>query len=153
MQWILTFSYLTGLWWGLNEKLKKKRIWYTVDEQRPLDPCSFIVAAVWQWDNLRTREFWEGNLWSLQSVQFSCSVMSDSLRPYGLQDARPPCPSPTPGAYSISCPWSWWCHPTISSSVVLFSSCFQSFQASGSFPMSQFFSSGTQSIGVSALTL
>ena len=84
------------------------------------------------------------------SVQFSRSVISDSLRPYGLQHARPPCPSPTPGVYSESCPLSRWCHPTISSSVVPFSSCPQSFPASGSFPMSQLFTSGGQSIGVSA---
>ena len=84
------------------------------------------------------------------SVQFSPSVISNSLRPHGLQHARLPCPSPTPRAYSNSCPLSWWCHPAISSSVVPFSSHFQSFPASGSFPMSQFFSSGGQSIGVSA---
>ena len=83
-------------------------------------------------------------------VQFSCSVVSDSLRPHGLQHARPSCPSPTPGAYSNSCPLSRWCHPTISSSVVPLSSCLQSFPASRSFPMSQFFASGGQSIGVSA---
>ena len=85
------------------------------------------------------------------SVQFSHSVMSDSLQPHGLQHARPPCPSPTPGVYSNSCPLSRWCHPAISSSVVPFSSCPQSFPASGSFQMSQFFTSGGQSIGVSAL--
>ena len=84
------------------------------------------------------------------SVQFRCSVMSDSLQPHGLQHARPPCPSPTPRIYSNSCPLSQWCHPTISSSVVPFSSCLQSFPASGSFLMSQFFASGGQSIGVSA---
>ena len=84
------------------------------------------------------------------SAQFSRSVLSDSLRPHGLQHARPPCPSPTPGVYSNSCPLSQWCHPTISSSVVSFSSCLQSFPASGSFQMSQFFASGGQSIGVSA---
>ena len=84
------------------------------------------------------------------SVPFSHSVMSDFLRPHGLQQSRLPCPSPIPGAYSNSCPWSWWCHPTISSSVVPFSSCPQSFQASGSFPMNQFFASGGQSIGLSA---
>ena len=67
------------------------------------------------------------------SVQFSCSVVSDSLRPHGLQHARLPCPSPTPGVYSNSCPLSQWCHPTISSSVMPFSSCPQSFPASGSF--------------------
>ena len=81
------------------------------------------------------------------SVQFSCSVMSNSLRPHGLQHARPPCPSPTPRACSNSCPLSQWCHPTISSSVVPFSSCLQSFLASGSFPMSQLFASRGQSIG------
>ena len=84
------------------------------------------------------------------SVQFSCSVMSDSLRPHGLQHVRLPCPSPTPRAYSSSCPLSRWFHPTISSSVVPFSSCLQSFPPSGSFPMIQFFASGGQSIGVSA---
>ena len=76
--------------------------------------------------------------------------MSDSLWAHGLQHARPPCPSPTPGVYSDSCPWSRSCHPTISSSVVPFSSCLQSFPASGSFQTSQFFASGGQSIGASA---
>ena len=83
-------------------------------------------------------------------IQFSCSVLSNSLWPHGLQHARPPCPLPTPGAYLNSCPLSWWCHPTISSSVIPFSSCLQSFPASESFPMSQFFTSGGQSIGASA---
>ena len=78
--------------------------------------------------------------------------MSDSLWPHGLQHTSPPCPSPTPGAYSNSCPLSQWCHPTISSSVVPFSSHLQSFPTSGSFEMSQFFASGGQSIGVSAST-
>ena len=73
--------------------------------------------------------------------QFSHSVMSDSLQPHGLQHARPPCPSPTPGVYSDSCPLSQWCHPTVSCSVVPFS-CLQSFPGSGSFQMSQFFASG-----------
>ena len=81
---------------------------------------------------------------------FSRSVMSDSLRPHGLQHARLPYPSPTPRACSDSCPLSQWCYPTISSSVSPFSSCLQSFPASGSFPMSQFFASGGQSIGASA---
>ena len=84
------------------------------------------------------------------SVQFSHSVVSDSLWPHGLQHTRLPCPSPTPGAYSNSCSLSQWYHPTISSSVISFSSCLQSFPASGSFPLSQFFTSGGQSIGVSA---
>ena len=86
------------------------------------------------------------------SFQFCSSVVSDSWRPHGLQHARPPCPSPTPRVYSNSCPSNWWCHPTISSSVVPFSSHLQSFPASGSFLMSQFFTSGGQSIGVSAST-
>ena len=87
---------------------------------------------------------------TVSSVYFSCSVVSDSLRLHGLQYTRPPCPSPTPGAYSNSGPLSQWCHPTISSSVIPFSSRLQSFPVSGSFPMSQFFTSGGQSIGVSA---
>ena len=86
------------------------------------------------------------------SVQFSCSVMSNSLWPHGLQHTRPPCPSPTPGVYSNSCPSSWWCHPTISSSVVPFYSCLQSFPASGSLPMNQLFVPRGQSTGVSAST-
>ena len=84
------------------------------------------------------------------SVHFSNSVVSNSLWSHGLQHARPPCPSPTPRVYSNSCPLSQWCHPTISSSVIPFSSCLQSFPASGSFPMSQFFESGGKSTGVSA---
>ena len=87
---------------------------------------------------------------TLDSVQFSHSFLSNSLWPHGLQHARLPYLSPTPRAYSNSCPLNWWCHPTISSSVVPFSSCPQSFSASGSFQMSQFFTSGGQSIGVSA---
>ena len=85
--------------------------------------------------------------------QFSSAQSLSCVRlllPHGMQLARPPCTSPTPRVYSNSCPLSWWRHPTISSSVVPFSSCLQSFPASGSFPMSQFFTSGGQSIGVSA---
>ena len=89
-------------------------------------------------------------LGNLGSVQFSCSVVSDSLRPHEPQHARPPCPSPTPRVHPDPCPSSRWCHPTISSSVVPFSSRLQSFPVSGSFPMSQLFTSGGQSIGVSA---
>ena len=86
-------------------------------------------------------------------IQFSSvAQLCLTLRPHGLQHARPPCPSPTPGVYPNSCPLSWWCHPTISSSVVLFSSCPQSFPASGSFQKSKLFTSGGQSIGVSAST-
>ena len=87
---------------------------------------------------------------SFSSVQFSHSVMSDSLRSQESKHARPPCPSPTPGVHSNSCSSSRWCHPAISSSVVPFSSCPQSLPASGSFPMSQPFAWGGQSIGVSA---
>ena len=86
----------------------------------------------------------------ISPVQFSHSVVSNSLRPHGLQHTRLPCPSPTPGAYSNSCSLSRWCHPTISSSVIPFSSHLQSFPASGSFQMSQFFTSDGQRIGVSA---
>ena len=85
-------------------------------------------------------------------VQFSHSVVSASLRPHELQHARLPCPSPTPRAYSNSCPSSRWSHPTISFSTFFFFSCLQSFPTSGSFPMSQFFTSDNQSIGVSAST-
>ena len=84
-------------------------------------------------------------------VQFSRSVVSDSLRPHESQQARPPCPSPTPGVHSKSCPSSQWCHPAISSSVVPFSSCPQPLPESGSFSMSQLFAWGGQSIGISAL--
>ena len=89
---------------------------------------------------------------SFSSVEFSRSVMSDSLRPHEPQHDRPPCPSPTPGGHPNPCPSSRWWHPNISSSVVPFSSCPQSFPASGSFPISQLFTSGGQSIGVSAST-
>ena len=85
----------------------------------------------------------------METVQFSCSVISNSLPPHGLQHARLLCPSPTSGACSNLCASSWWCYPTISSSAIS-SSCLQSFPASGSFPMSQFFTSGGQSIGASA---
>ena len=93
---------------------------------------------------------WGQFLLSVSAVQYSPSVMSNSLQPHGLQCARLPCPSPTPRVYSNSCPLSQWCYPTISSSVDPFSSRLQSFPASGSFAMSQFLPSGGQSIGVSA---
>ena len=109
-----------------------------------------LEGALWG----RAGEGWSVRQWTPHSsVQFSLSVVSDSLRPHGWQHARLPCPSPTPRAYSNSCPSSQWCHPTISSSVVPFSSCLQSFPASGSFQMSQLFTSGGQSIGVSASAL
>ena len=92
----------------------------------------------------------EGNNPNISSVQLSCSVVSDSLWPYGLQQTRPPCPSPTHQVYWNSYPLTQWCRLTISFSVVHFSSCLQSVPVSESFPMSQFFTSGGQSIGVSA---
>ena len=106
-------------------------------------------------DNIISDTKKDGNIFLcyllIQSVQFSHSVMSDSLRPHGSQHARPPCPSPTPGVHSDSRPSGRWCHPAISSSVVPFSSCPQSLPASESFPMSQLFVWGGQSTGVSAL--
>ena len=91
-------------------------------------------------------------VWFNTTVQFSVSVVSDSLQPHEPQHTRPPCPSPTPGVHLNTCPLSWWCHPTISSSVVPLSSSPQSFPESGSSQMSQLFASGGQSIGVSATT-
>ena len=118
-----------------------------IDVASPYNGILFSNKKEWRIDTLQH----EWTLKTSSSVQFSCSVMSDSLWPPGLQHARLPCPSPTPRAYSNSCPLSRWCHPTISSSVVPFSSLLQSFPASGSFPMSQFFAlGGGQSIGVSA---
>ena len=92
------------------------------------------------------------NIYVVWEYISSVAQLCPTLQPHELQHARPPCPSPTPGIYSNSCPLSWWCHPTISSSVVPFSSCLQSFPASRSFQMSQFFASGRQNIGVSAST-
>ena len=109
---------------------------------------SLLYLLHWQADSLPLAPpTWEV---VFSSVQFSHSIVSDSLWPHGLRHARPPCPSPTPGIYSDSCPLSQWCHPAISSSVVAFSPCLQSFPESGSFQMSQFFKSGGWSIGVSA---
>ena len=115
-----------------------------------LSGCTTVYLSICQLkDILVASKFWQ--LW-LSSVQFSHSVVSDSLWPHEPQHARSPCPSPTPGVHPSPCPLSQWCHPTISSSVVPFSSHLKSFPASGSFPMSQLFVSGGQSIGVSAST-
>ena len=103
-------------------------------------------------NTLRKEKFLPETKVHVSSIQFSRSVVSDSLRPHEPQHTRPPCPSPTPGVYTNSCPLSQWCHPTISPSVVSFSSSLQSFPTSGSFQMSQLFTSGGQSIGVSAST-
>ena len=102
-----------------------------------LPPACCVLSGQWQCS-------------SSHPVQFSCSVMSDSLRPHRLQHARPPCPSPIPGVYPNSYPLGRWCHPTISSSVVPCSSHLQSFPASEPFPMSLFLTSGGQNIGVAA---
>ena len=96
------------------------------------------------------KDYSEQLIWTRDSVQFSCSVVSDTLQPHELQHTRPPCPSSSSRVHSNSCPLSQWCHPAISSSVVPFSSCPQSLPASESFQMSQLFASGGQSTGVSA---
>ena len=111
---------------------------------------TYLMRRMRRMRDLVPRLEWKGR-WESMALQFGCSVVSDSLQPHELQHARLPCPSPTPRACSNSCPSSqWWSHPTMSSSVVPFSSCFQSFPASGSSPRSQFFTSGGQSIGISA---
>ena len=115
-----------------------------------IEPISLTSPA------LAGRFFTTSSNWETQasvSVQFSHSVVSDSLRPHESHHTRPPCPSPTPGVYSNSCPLSQWCHPAISSSAVPFSSCSQSLPALGSFLMSQLFAWGGRSIGVSASVL
>ena len=125
---------------------------------------SYIIATQWKsWYRtmdhnvniqlLPLKYLYNHKLIDYSSAQLSRSVASDSLRHLGPQHTRPPCPSPVPGVYPNSCPLSQWCHPTISSSVIPFSSHLQSFPASGSFPMSQFFPWGGQTIGVSASAL
>ena len=129
---------LAKVCWDLSHHARSQRV--TLQRMITAAVVVFIVTA-------GAESYWE-----IQSVKFSCSVVSYSLRPHGLQHTRLPCPSPTPRAYSNSCPLNRWCHPTISSSVAPFSSCLQSFPASGYFPKSQFFTSGRQSIGVSTST-
>ena len=114
-----------------------------------LQPPSAVILEPQKLDSGRP---WEAPSVQFHSVQFSHSVMCDSLWPHESQHTRPPCPSPTPGVYPNSCPLSRWCHLTISSSVVPFSSCLQSFPTSGSFQMSQLFASCGQNVGVSAST-
>ena len=140
----LIINKLNFYWYELNHE-QVKRIILLIPDKNCFHPnplnffCEFKIVL----ENQRTDIL-------MFSVQFSHSVMSDSLWPYGLQHARLPCPSPTPRICSNSCPSSQWRHPTISSSVIPFF-CPQSFPASGSFPVSHFFVSGGQSIGVSAL--
>ena len=106
---------------------------------------------IYDWiPSLLTWNYHNIGIWLFSLVQFSLSVVSNSLRPHELQHARPPCPSPPPRVYPNSCPLSRWCHPTILSSAVPLSSRLLSFPTSGSFPLSQLFTSGGQSIGVSA---
>ena len=135
--------------WMYIQKNPKTLIWK--------DTCTlmfiaalFTIANIWEQPECPSSENCIKKMWYIYTlkyaVQFSCSVVSDSLWPHGLQHARPPCPSLTPGVHSNSRPLSQWCHPTISSSVIPFSSRLQSFPASGSFQMSQFFTSGDQSI-------
>ena len=109
--------------------------------------CCVAFCCTTMWNNYKYTYI--PSLLYLPSVQFSFSVVSDSLQPHESQHARPPCPSPAPGVYPNSCPLTQWCHPTISSSVIPFSSCPQSLPASGSFPISQLFAWGGQSLGVS----
>ena len=111
-----------------------------------------VFFCLWPISSALNVLFWDAQITGLLSVQFSCSVVSESLWPHEPQHTRPPCPSPTLGVHPNPCPLSWWCHPAISSSVVPFSSCPQSFPASGSFQMSQLFTSGSQSFGVWAST-
>ena len=112
---------------------------------------TFIFQNVLRWclDRIRAAQKMNHSFLSRSFFSSVHSVTSDCLRPHGLQHTRPSCPSPTPRAYSDSCPLSWWCHPTILSSVAPFSSCSQFFPASGSFPMSQLFGSGGQTTGAS----
>ena len=158
-------------WWGFV--MKGSGFVWSGQAQRPSSLLTLIINIIketnnftieaWgqlvlsMWGSLSLSEIaWENKKCYFVldiSVQFSHSVMSNSLRPHELQHARPPCPSPTPGVHPNPCPLFHWCHPMISSSVIPFSSCPQSFPASGSFPMSQLFASGSQSTGVSASVL
>ena len=162
----LTYNFLTTnrIWWGWKDlaaiiKLPYMRLhlagWYAIKTLFCRNQVGeFYITRNSGWSRslgqpLRNDQQKTKTLNPISSVQFSSSVMSDSLWPHGLQHARLSCPSPAPGAYSNSYSSSWWCHTTISSSVVSFSSSLQSFPASGSFPKSQFFALGSQSIGIS----
>ena len=140
--------------WGRKESDTTERLNWT-----ELNWPHFVIwflpwVEVW-WEHLHVSKeicilFGRGSLLFCYSVQFSCSVTSNSWQPHGLQRTRSPCPSPIRRVCSNSCPLSRWCHPTISSSVVPFFSCLESFPASGSFPMSWVFISSSQSVGASA---
>ena len=147
------FSYI--LMWLLNQIIRAYEVYNMCAYSHWGDFFEFPPSVYeWMFSSGLTNKLYSQalnfcQLYSFSSVQFSHSVALDSLWPHGLQHTRPPCPAPIPRVYSDSCTLSQWCHPTISSSVVPFSSCPQSLPASGSFPMSQLFSSGGQSIGVS----
>ena len=157
-----TFDCKKGVMRLINERLDRDFFflkWNRTEDQtsgickeikRELSQQWVVTVKMWTWSFkpvYGVGKYWQGRRQkSFSSVQFSCSVMSDSLRPHGLQHAKLLCPSPTTGACSKSCQLSWWCHPTISFFVVPFSSCLQSWPASGSFPLSQFFASGGHSI-------
>ena len=127
--------------WDLSKQTELVTLWIIPFSTLKKYLCIYIYKF-WFVYNVGIEKYW--------IVQFTCWVESDSLWPHQLQHARLPCPSPIPGVYSNTCPLSRWCHPTISSSVVPFSPHLPSFPASGSFPVSQFFAWGGQSIGVSA---
>ena len=142
--WLRCHSHLIPCWWKckmappFGEKISQSLSKLTI-----ILPHNPIIARLhFYWKELKTHSSSNSHTSSVHSV------VSDSLPPHGLQHARLPCPSPTPGDYSNSCPSSRWCHPTISSSLAPFSSCLQSFPASESFPMSQFFASGGQCIEI-----
>ena len=144
MKWVSTsyncsipFIIQNSIYWWMKWKFISAFLYWT------LYFCHYVIFSV--------NCYWKYDYYGISSVQFSHSVMC-SLRHHGLQHTRPPCPSPAPRVHSNSCPLSRWCHPTISSSVFPFSSCLQSFPASGSFQMSQLFTWGGQSVGVSAST-
>ena len=129
-----------GAWWAIVHGVVKSWTWLST--LACTYACKFLLIEIYILINIKQH---------ISSVQFSHPVMCNSLQSHGLQHTMLPCPSPIPGACSNSCPLSQWWYPTISSSVVPFSSCLQFFPASGSFPGSQFFISGGQSIGASAL--
>ena len=144
--WTSNISISWELWRNANSQVPPYQTYQILQVLAPVMNSKNILEDFNTYSILRTSTL------NWFSVQYSRSIVSDSLWPHESQHVRPPCPSPTPGVHSNSCPSSRWCHPAISSSVVPFSSRPQSLPASGSFPMSQHFASGGQSIGVSAST-